>query len=105
MAQRTRKLMMIHQALHPEMMLIDCMCQEKKEKEDLRAFKIISIQLEEFIKKARRKTDYSDQKRYRQHKHQQNKNNQRTKMERKTTVWIFQETKKRSLDRAKKRNS
>ena len=35
-----------------------------------------SIQrLEDYIKKVRRKTDYSDQKQFRQHKYQQNKNN------------------------------
>ena len=44
-----------------------------------------SIQrLKDYIKKALRKTDYSDQKQYRKHKYQLNKNNQKTKMERKT---------------------
>ena len=49
------------------------------------------------FKKAQRKTGYSDQKQYRQNKHQQNKNNQKTKIERKTTVWIFQETNKKNV--------
>ena len=42
--------------------------------------------LEDYIKKTQRKTDYADQKQYQQHKHQHNKNNQKTKMGRKTTV-------------------
>ena len=50
-------------------------------------------------KKTRNKTDYSGQKQYRQHKHQQNKNNQETKIGRKTNVWTFQETNKRNLTR------
>ena len=47
-----------------------------------------SIQrLEDYIKK-RRKTDFSHQKQYRQHKHQQYKNNQEIKVRRKITVMI-----------------
>ena len=34
--------------------------------------------------------DYSDQKQHKQHKHQQNNNNLKTKMGRKTTAWVFQ---------------
>ena len=45
------------------------------------------------------KIDYSHQKQCRQRKHQQNKNNQLTKMGRKTTVWIFQAINKRNLTR------
>ena len=41
--------------------------------------------------------DLSKEKQYKQHKHQQNKKNQKTKMERKTTLWIFQTTSKRNL--------
>ena len=44
--------------------------------------------LEDYIKKTQRKTDYSHQKQYRQHKHQQNKNHQKTKMGRKMTMDI-----------------
>ena len=44
------------------------------------------------IIKMLRKTDYSDKKQYKQHKHQQNKNNQKTKMGTKTIVWTFQAT-------------
>ena len=43
------------------------------------------------------KTDYSDQNQYRQYKHQQNKNNQKTKTGNKTSAWTFQATHKRSL--------
>ena len=56
-----------------------------------------------------RKTDYCDEGKYRQHKHQQNKNNKKkTKMGRKTTVWTLQVTNKwhltqEDLDMAKKR--
>ena len=69
------------------------MCQEKKEEEDLPAFKIASMHWyndkKSTKKKAQRKTDYSDQKQYRQHKHRQNKNNQKTKIGRKTIVWTI----------------
>ena len=60
------------------------MCQEKNEEEDSLAFKIAS----KITLKNARKTDYSDQKQYRKHKHQQNKNYQKIKIGRKTTVWI-----------------
>ena len=43
------------------------------------------------------KTDDSDQKQYRQNKHQQNRIQQKIKMRRKTNVSTFQETKKRNL--------
>ena len=57
-----------------------------------------------------RNIDNSDSKQYGQHKHQQKKNNQKTKIGRKTTVWIFQATDKRNitqenLDMAKKRET
>ena len=59
-----------------------------------------SIQwFEDYTKKTRRKTYYSDQKQNKQHKHQQNKNNQKTKTERKTSVWTFQARNKRNLTR------
>ena len=59
-----------------------------------------SIQpLKDYIKKAPRKTDNCDQKQYRQHKHQQNKNNQKTIMGRKTTIETIQATDKRNLTR------
>ena len=45
------------------------------------------------------KIDYSKQKQYRQHKYQQNKNNLKTKIGKKTIVWTFQATKKRNLTR------
>ena len=59
--------------------------------------------------KAWRKTDYNHQKQYWQHENQQNDNNQKTKMGRKTTVWIFKTTNKQRLtqenmDVAKKEN-
>ena len=57
-------------------------------------------QLEDRIKKPQRKTDYSHQKQYRQHKHQQIKNNKKTKMRKKqTNVWTFQATNQRNLTR------
>ena len=45
------------------------------------------------------KTDYSDPKQYRQHKHQENKNIHETKVGRKTTLWTFPATNKRNLTR------
>ena len=39
--------------------------------------------------KASRKTDNSHQKQYRNHEDQQNDNNQKTKIGRKTTLWTF----------------
>ena len=57
----------------------DCVCQEKKE-EDLQAFKIAMMHPYSNSKTTYNNEDYSHQKQYRQHKHQQNKNNQETKM-------------------------
>ena len=88
---------MIQKALHPRELEKDCMHQEKEDG-DLPAFTTASIQrLEDHIK--RRKAGYSDQKEYRQHKHQQNKNYQNTKMGRKISVLIFQETIKQNPTR------
>ena len=47
----------------------------------------------------RRKTDDSHQKPYGQQNHQQNRNNQKTKIRRKTTQWALQATNKRNLSR------
>ena len=52
------------------------MCQEKKEEEESAAYKIAPIQrFQDYIEKMQEKSDYSDQKQYRQNKHQLNKNN------------------------------
>ena len=64
--------------------------------------------LEDNIKNEQRKTDYSDQKQHKEHNDLENKNSKETKMQRKTTVWIFQATNKwnltlENLDMAKKR--
>ena len=61
------------------MTLTDNMYQEK-EKEDLPALKtVLTHQYNDskITEKVRRKTDYSHQKRYRQHENQQNENNQK----------------------------
>ena len=52
--QKTRKLITMHKALYSKDD-IDCMCPEKKEEEDLPAFKIASMheRLEDYIKKSR----------------------------------------------------
>ena len=50
-------------------------------------------------KKARRKTDNSDKKQYRQYKHRQNENIKKTKVRRKTTLWTFQATNMQVLAR------
>ena len=55
----------------------------------------ISTTTKILYKKARRKTDYSYQKLYRQVSTEQN--NQKTKLGRKTTLWAFQVTNKRNL--------
>ena len=58
---------------------IDCMYQEKKAEEDLPALKMaLTHRYNDWkttFKKVLRKTYYNEQKQYRQHKHQQNKNN------------------------------
>ena len=60
------------------------MYEEKKKEEDSPSFKIALMhRLEVYIKKRGKKTDYSDQKQYRQHEDQLNRNNQNTKMGRK----------------------
>ena len=56
---------------------------------------LASIQDSVDSKKSLRRTDYS----YKQHKHQQTDNKQKTKMGRKTNVWTFQRTNKRNLSR------
>ena len=43
------------------------------------------------------KNDFSHQKEHRPHKDQQNRNNQKAKMEKKTTLWTLQVTNKRNL--------
>ena len=102
MKQRTRKFMTMHKALHPR----DDVNRLYESRKRGRVFASIedsvdaSIQrLEDYIKKVLRKTDHSYKKKYRRYKYQQNKNNQKTKMGRKTTVWIFHATDKRNLTR------
>ena len=76
----------------PEVTLSDSVGQEKKADEDSPAFNIASMHRYKNYKgtlKMHRKSDSSNQKQYRQHKHQQNKNNQKIKMGRKTTLWKF----------------
>ena len=86
------------------------MCQEKKQEEDLPAFKIVSM---DRYKDSKTTLKIAEEdwlqwlKQYRQHKHQENKNNQKTKIERKTTVWTLHATNKQNfspenLDMAKK---
>ena len=80
----------MHKTLHPkvqEMTLIDYMHQERREEEDLPALKTagrIDTMTRGVHKKVRRRTDYSYLKRYWQHEDQQNDNNQKTKMEKKS---------------------
>ena len=45
--------------------------------------------LKDYIKKAQRKTDHDHQKRYWQHEDQQNRNNQKTKVGGRKTLWTF----------------
>ena len=91
------KLMTMHEALYPRVD-VDRLCVARKE--GIRGLTSIqdsvgaSIQrLEDYIKK------FSHQKQYRQHKHQQNENNKKTKLGRKTTAWTFQATNKPHLTR------
>ena len=86
MNQRKRKLMMMHKALHPRDD-VNRLYMSTKKKGGRGLTNIVdsvneSIPRLEDYKKARTKTDYSNQKLYRQNKHQQNKNNQKTKIER-----------------------
>ena len=82
---------------------------KKKEEEAALPFNIVLMHRYKDLKTktARWKTDNSHQKRYRQQKNQQNWNNQKTKVGRKTSVYTLQATNKQSLtwenlDRAKK---
>ena len=92
MNQRTRKLMMMHKALRPRDD-VNRLCQEGKEEEESSIQYSIdaSIQwLEDYIKKVRWKSDYSDQKQYTiDNKHSAKQNTQK-KIGRKTIGWIFQ---------------
>ena len=49
--------------------------------------------------KEQRETHYKYQKQYKQRKDQQNNNNYKTKMGRKTIIWEFQATNKRNFKR------
>ena len=65
----TRKLMMMHKALHPRN---DTTCQEKKVRRRLASIEDTTQRLHTQV---RRKIDYNHQKQYRPHNHQQNSNN------------------------------
>ena len=84
----------MHKALYPREN-VDKKYVSTKEDRDIHS----SIPVKSLPKKARRKTDYSHRKQYRYYKHQQNKNNLKTKMGRKTIVWTFQETNNRNIKR------
>ena len=86
---KTGKLMTMHKALHPRDD-VDRLYESRKGGRGLASpeDKIdVSIQRHEGnIKTVHREIYYSDQKPYRQHKYQQNKNNQKIKLGRKRTV-------------------
>ena len=111
--ERTRKLMTMHKTEHPRDDVDRLYVPRKEGGRRLTSIQYsvnTSIQrLEDFIKMARRKTDYSDPKAYWQHEEQQNGNKQKTKIGKKTTVQTFQATNKQNLTRedvgmAKKEN-
>ena len=56
---------------------------------------------ERLHRKARRRTDYSHQKQYWQYENQQNDNDKKTKMGRKTTSWLFSTSNKQHLTQEK----
>ena len=90
MVQRTRNLMTMNKALYPRDD-VNRLCVSRKEWErgiaSIEYSVDASIQrLEDYIKK----TDYSHQKQYWQHKDKQNGEKKRkTKMRRKATLWTF----------------
>ena len=93
----------MHKALHPRDDIDRLYMSSKEGERELLGIQNsidTSIQrLKDYIKQAKRKTGYSDQKQYWQHKHQQNKNYQKTKMGRKITTWTFQATNQQKLTR------
>ena len=93
---------MTHKALHPrddEDLLHMSRTEGGSELINIEDGVDVSIQLPQDYIKVQRKTDYSNQKQYRQHKNQLNKNNQTTKNGKKTTAWAFQATNKQNLTR------
>ena len=71
----------------------------KRKRQHSRLRRCIDTRTWRLHKKVQRKTDYSDQRQYRQRKQQQNKNNQITKMGINTAVCTFQVTNKQNLTR------
>ena len=88
MDQRTRKLMHKNKKTNAsQRWRWQIMCQEMKEEEDLTVLKTVLMHQYKDLKftlKTRRNTDYNHLKQYWQHKNQQNDNNQKTKMKKKT---------------------
>ena len=97
-----KKLVTLYKALDPRKDVDGLNVSRKEGEKDLPLLKIASMHWYNDWKttsKVRRKTDYSHQKQYRQHKYWQNKNNQKIKIEWKTTVWTFQATNKQNFTR------
>ena len=100
MDKRMRKLMTMCKALHLRDDIDGLYVSRKEGRRGLtRIQDSVEASIQRLHKKAQMKTDYSHQKQYRQHKHRQNKNNQKTKIGRKTTVWTFQATNNGNLTR------
>ena len=88
--KRTRKLMTLHKALYPRDDVDSVKKRGRKRTcQHWRQHWHIDITTGRLHRKAWRKIDYSHQKQYWQQEDQQNGNNQKTKMGRKTTLWMF----------------
>ena len=83
----------MHKALHPrddiDRLYVARKKRRKRTYQHSRLSQYINTKTRRPYKKVQRKSDYSHQKQYRQHKHQQIKNIEKTKMGRKTTIWTF----------------
>ena len=88
--QRTRKLMTMHNALHPRDDVDRLYVSRKEVEEDLLASKTplkIHTTSRRLHRKTRTRTNYNHQNRYGQHDKRKNDNKWETKMGRKTTLW------------------
>ena len=83
MDQRTRKLMILHKALHPRY-YVDWLYVSRKEggREHASIENSIEVSIQRLHRTMWRKANY-------RHQEQQNKQNQKTKLGRKTTLWMF----------------
>ena len=101
--QKTRKLIIMHKALHPRDDGKQSLCVPKRRKrthQHSRERRCIDATTRRLCKKAQWKTGYSRPERNADNiNHQLNKDNHKTIEQRKTTVWTFHAANKRNLKR------